>query len=41
MKEYFYIGMAARITTDKYQNIIIDMANNNKEFFRKKKSFFL
>ena len=32
--------MAARITTDKYQNIIIDMANINKEFFRKKKIIF-
>lgn len=40
MKKKFIIGMAARITTDKRQDIIVDIAYKNKNYFKKNKVEF-
>jgi len=36
----FLIGMAGRITSDKHQDLIINLANKKKNYFRKKKIIF-
>lgn len=40
MNSALLIGMAGRITSDKHQDLIINMANKKKYFFRKKKIVF-
>ena len=40
MNRALLIGMAGRITSDKHQDLIINMANKKKYFFRKKKIIF-
>ena len=40
MKNTILVGMAGRITNDKLQNLIIDVAFKNKNYFRKKKVVF-
>lgn len=39
-KNNIHIGMAARMTKDKRQDLILRIINNNKEFFLKKKVYF-
>lgn len=40
MSNKIIIGMAARMTSDKYQNLLIDTVNINKVYFRKKNVTF-
>ena len=40
MNSTFLIGMAGRITSDKHQDLIINLANKKKNYFRKKKIIF-
>ena len=39
-KNKFIIGMAARMTIDKRQDLIIEMVNSYREYFLKKNIFF-